>query len=357
MPITDPRILYLPLRGNTYTLVAGAPGHAFRRRLKVAALLFDEIVLDGGHWAVMFGPSGSIEYREPGADTFALRIPREWQPAQHRRSGDVSWHEEADRATGLLRLVDSSETKYWRATFDPIRAELPHSYAWLSFEDLDLDDEGNEWVNTTAHWEAHEGTLAGAPTDPYTRELVAKSTLHGVSVAARLESGIMLDSLHGAAAAALLARDDFVPIYGADALLAIIPDVRDLPWPDVERARELPGLPRLRSLLREFEREARAAGGPLDEAVLREFHQQYAHAAVETESVLRSVSRSVAIGAAVSVVTLPVAGPLGVVIGVAAPAAIEAVQLVRRRARRSNSWMAAADLLRTMAADEHSRRS
>lgn len=63
--MTAPQRLYVPLRGNAHALVAGAPGHAFRRRLKVAALLFEELLLDEGFWLGLAGPRAKYEMSVP----------------------------------------------------------------------------------------------------------------------------------------------------------------------------------------------------------------------------------------------------------------------------------------------------
>lgn len=70
--------------------------------------------------------------------------------------------------------------------------------------------------------------------------------------------------------AARIARGQGEAVPGLSALLAILPDVRLLSWEDVNAARKLPGLPRLRSVLSEVERDA-VSGVNFDEAALRAF--------------------------------------------------------------------------------------
>ena len=74
----DPKTLVVPLRSNAAGLVAGAPVAAVRRRLKMASLIYDQILLEGGTAHVQAGPRGSIGVIPP------LPIPRGGRP---QRSG------------------------------------------------------------------------------------------------------------------------------------------------------------------------------------------------------------------------------------------------------------------------------
>ncbi len=339
--------MYFPLRGNASTLVSGAPGAAFRRRLKVAALLFDKIILDAGMWVGMAGPRGAFELRDPASDG-----PGEgdWQLARERHHQGRPWHLSMESGGAWVPLVQSSTTISWRATFAPIRRELPHAYDWIEFESFDLLDADKQLAKKMAQEAVQDGLLAAAFSDGPTRTLVAESMTRSVLLAARMRVPVSLDKLHATAAAMFVARGQARPVLGAAALTAVLPAVRDLTWEQVNDARAFEGLPRLRAIMADVEAEALRRGGPLDEAALRAFHAEYAKAARQTESALGSLVRSVAIGGIVSLATLPVAGPVGIAAAVAIPAIIETAQAMRRRRERENSWLTAADRLRVLAA-------
>lgn len=58
--------VYYPLCANAFGLVKGALLQAFRQRLKVSALLNDQLALDDGSWTGAAGPRGTTELRMPG---------------------------------------------------------------------------------------------------------------------------------------------------------------------------------------------------------------------------------------------------------------------------------------------------
>lgn len=344
-----PHRLYVPLRGNAHTLVAGAPGNAFRRRLKVASLLFDDVVLDEGNWIGMSGPRGAIEMRGP--DPYPPGFEgRTWQPGAERHHEGRPFHFLAEDDQGRWQQIGGGPTSIlWWASFEPIRQELPAGSDWMHFAYLDLPPEDKSLVAQMSREAVRDGVLKTALPDDFTRNLVAKNANFGLVLGSRMGMGIALDGLHSTAVAARIAHGDYQPLHGADALVAVIPDARNLSWEQINEARRMGGLPRLRAILGEVEQHALASGEPLDEAALREFLAQYARANEQTESVPRSVLRSALIATVISGVTLPITGPFALVVEVGATIAIEGAAAVRRSRRRKNSWTTAADRLREMA--------
>ncbi|VXB06333.1 hypothetical protein [Aeromicrobium sp. 9AM] len=52
---SDTHDLWVPLRSNAYSLVAGAPVAAMRRRLKQAGVSYDHVLLEGGGLGITAG--------------------------------------------------------------------------------------------------------------------------------------------------------------------------------------------------------------------------------------------------------------------------------------------------------------
>jgi hypothetical protein len=74
------------------------------------------------------------------------------------------------------RVVQSSTTVAWRATFEPIRRGLPHAYDWMTFEAFDLLADDKRLAKETAANDVRDGLLRDALPDAYTRTLVAENT-------------------------------------------------------------------------------------------------------------------------------------------------------------------------------------
>lgn len=343
MPGTMP--LYVPLRGNAAVLVAGAPGAAFVRSLKVAALLHDRLILEDGSWVGVAGPGGSSEWRHPGHPG-----PNDgrWQSARERMSSEREW------SLGVKRsgspgphqvVVRSATTLSLRASFEPIRRELPHAYPWIDFGSFDLYPEDKALAKRMAAAEVRDGALKGRFDDPFTRQLVADGATKSLLLAARMGAAVRLDGVHREVVAARVLRGEASAVLGQLALKTVVPDVRNLSWEDVDQARRLKGMPRLRAILAEVEAaalERAASGGALEPAILREFHAQYSKAA--DEGGWSPHARGFAIGAAISLATSPLPLPVGPAAAIALTAVTEGALYLRnqRRSRRLDDGRCAA---------------
>jgi hypothetical protein len=79
MPENESSLL-VPLRSNASALVAGGPVDSLRRRLKLASLTFDRIILETGSYRLHTGPTGSSAVYEP----FHPREDLRWQSGGQR---------------------------------------------------------------------------------------------------------------------------------------------------------------------------------------------------------------------------------------------------------------------------------
>jgi hypothetical protein len=71
---------FFPLRSNAHALVAGAPARSVVRRIKIAALMHDHVLVEDGAVEIQAGPAGTVEnWQPPGADA-----PQRWQGARRR---------------------------------------------------------------------------------------------------------------------------------------------------------------------------------------------------------------------------------------------------------------------------------
>jgi len=136
--------VFCPLRSNAYALMAGSSVAGVRRRIKAAALLHDQVLIDAGSFYVTVGTAGATQLR------FApSKGPDEgWQTPRER--GHAKGQEP-------LLMVDRQAIRqgenqiFWRSTFEPFRRELPRGCRWIEFVELDLNQDGKNLVRQLVH--------------------------------------------------------------------------------------------------------------------------------------------------------------------------------------------------------------
>src|SRR5713226_6039176 len=107
--------IFFPLRSNAKSLLVGRHLEAVRSRIKTAALLHDQVFIEGGEWSVYAGGTGSSALWNPK--------PSEWQTARERNAlkGKMFWitaaPSNARPSTPPSTVVQSEMTICWRATF------------------------------------------------------------------------------------------------------------------------------------------------------------------------------------------------------------------------------------------------
>src|SRR6266566_3895091 len=71
--------IYFPLRSNAASLLSGAPIHSVMRRIKLAALLHDKVLIEDGTWSGQAGPRGCVTMWGPvdGSRAVKWQTPRE----------------------------------------------------------------------------------------------------------------------------------------------------------------------------------------------------------------------------------------------------------------------------------------
>jgi hypothetical protein len=347
--MADRTTIYFSLKANAHALLAGAPAASVRRRIAHAALLYDDIVIDDGRWDGRSGPSGTFEVRFPAGsarhDPPGLQTPGERGRA--RASEFYVAARSSDSAGPAHRLLTSKTTIAWRATFEPIRRELPRAYPWLHFGSFDLYPEDRQIVSRMVTEDQRDGVLGDLIPDEYSRKLVIGSANFALVLGSRMGATVSMDAMHSRALTARMARGQASPVLGGGALAIAFPSAGGLSWEEIDEARALPGLRNLRARLADIEAAAwdAAEAGRMIEVAVMEAYADALHRDVEAlRPSFRGAATTMVIGAALSVVT----GPLPLAFGMAAGAAQVIVATVAARVRHERSWMAAADQLRNM---------
>ena len=339
--------MYFPLRGNSHSLLAGRPAQAVRRRLVVAALLHDEVIVDEGMWDGMSGPQGRVEMRLPlhqmpeGVDRFQTAAQR-----HSARGAEFHFAVRPDDANGGFHdLVRSQTTIHWQATFEPFKRELPHAFPWLVFTAADLRPEDKTLVSRMVDGDLGDGILAESFGDEeFSRRLVIANADFSLVLGSRLGAATSLDGMHRRVIEARVRRGEAAPVYGEHALTVVFPDVTEMSWEEVDEMRRAPGLPDLRVLLAEIEESAWStaeSGSEIDEAVRQEFLRRFYEAVQRLLPDIHGTGRVVALGAGLGLVT----GGLALPVGLAAGATQTVIAAAQGRWRYDHSWLAAAERL------------
>ncbi|MGH2445826.1 MAG: hypothetical protein ACRDGD_07285 [Candidatus Limnocylindria bacterium] len=179
--MSEALIAHYPLRANAYGLVKGAPLATFQQRLKVAALVYDKLILDDGAWIGTAGPGGATDLRLPVDDevapTRSLQSGAERRSAQGGRFGiAVNGHP----------IIQSAATLSWRATYRPIKDELPEAYDWIDFVAIELKQNGKAVANNLAEEDEQAGLLAAQFPDSLVRAFVLKGASQAMVLASEL---------------------------------------------------------------------------------------------------------------------------------------------------------------------------
>lgn len=248
------RTVLFPLRSNAYSLVAGAGVESVRRRLKIAALMFDRLILEAGQVTIGAGPTGNVEFPR-------LSSPARWQAASDRKQG-----------TPLTLAIGSNDSPreyrtalhiecslLWQPTFDPFADELPGSAIdWLSFGEAKPEKLPalKRIAAIGARADQSSDAFRERFSDGMARAMVATNMNRDLVLAAAEGCAISVDPLHRRLIDARALAGTVRPAFGPAALKILYPRVERLAWTDIVAIREHKDVEYLRAALREIEHES-----------------------------------------------------------------------------------------------------
>lgn len=340
------------LGSNAHSLLAGAPIASVRRRLKVASLLYDHVVLEAGTFDVQAGPGGAAAFRlptRPGA-------PAAWQTARQRGAveggtftigvaGEVAPGVPAEAFTTVLA---TESVIYWRATLEPFLSELPAGCDWVGVVDRPKPIPA-EVGAMAKHWTSIDkanAVLAKKFDANHVRSRVIADTNEDLALAAGWGFALTADPLHSEVLASRL--DDQVGwrLQGF-ALPVAIPAVGELPWEAVRDIRKDKSLRYLRSAMHDIESaalEAATSYGDLEAAVHLTLEGELAKAMERTDKLHATTKRtvlSVVVATGIGFATAGITGPLGIVAAALGSSAIGGALDARTalRTKPSRAWV------------------
>ncbi len=309
----EPSAIYFPLRSNAASLVAGVGVASVRRRLLLAALLHDRVLVESGFLRVAAGPTASQSFWMPSGGG----APTGWQSARSRGAAKHGSFYMAARLssapeTDPMRVLSRSTTSLmWAATFEPFRHELPAEAAkWIEFGHVEDPPDAKDQARRWSFRDRSAPELKAAWPETFVRDVYVKGAHLDLATSAALGTALSFDGAHAPVLATMVRANEGAPVRGAGALALLVPT--EFGWADVADIRKQPALVEYRAVIREV--EAAALDGATSLADLeRAIHEEYARR-VEDASNKRAgrwASRGVA--------------GLGLVAGVAADIALAGV--------------------------------
>lgn len=356
--------LIVTLGANAHGLLAGAPVASVRRRLKIASLLYDRLLLEEGILDVQAGPQGSSVFRH----STTADEPTAWQTARQRSAVKgktftigVGRESTSGVPAETVRAVLSSETVIrWRATLEPFVSELPAGCDWI------------EWVYRTRSIPSEIGSVARRWTDidkanavlarrfpaDHVRSRVISDTNEDLALAGA--SGLVLsaDPLHSQVLASRLDDRQGWRLQGF-ALPIVVPAVGDLSWETIRDLRKDKALRYLRSAMLEIEfaaMEAATSQGDLESAVRGALEVEVAKTNGKEDELNATLKRTivgVVVATGIGFATTGVTGPLGIVVAAFGSSIVGAILDARTalQTRQSRAWMGSLARIKSAATD------
>lgn len=357
---SDSSRIVFPLRSNAKTLLTGKPLSSVRRRMKLASLLYDTVLLEAGVATIQAGPTAATSMCHPVKPGESVR----WQTPTERGAAQrlpffINIGPETTPgvpAQRMVRVAESESAICWEATLEPFKGELPPGCDWIEWvESHDpVSGDAGRLLRSWVRQDHENAALRHAIPERFVRSQVVKHANRDLVLAIGTDAAVSQDSLHVEVIRNRFEDDHTAWRLTGYALPLLVPDVGALPWEALAALRREKGLQQLRGVLEEVELETSdvaLAGGDLEAAVHHAAENQLAKLAGKVDSVAGITKRTavgLVVGAASGVATVAVTGPIGLIAEPVIGSGIGAVLDYRsvRRDRRARQWVGVLNRLR-----------
>lgn len=341
--------IVFPVRSNAKSLVTGASLNTVRERIKVASVLYDTVLLEGGVLSMQAGPGGGATWWRPVQPSEVVR----WQTPRERgldQKDSFSLRFGAEATPGvpadrMVSLVESETSISWEATLEPFKREIPAGCAW--FDWVESNDPSGELLRSWIRHDQENAALCRAIPERFVRAQVVKHANRDLVLAMGTSCAVSQDNLHARVVRNRFEADQESWRLTGYALPIVIPDVTELSWEGLSAVRKEKGLQQLRGVLEEVELETSEValrGGDLEAAVHHAVEKRLAKVAGQVDTIPGTLKRTAVgfvVGVATGVATMGITGPLGLlaetVLGSATGGVLDGLALVRDR--RAKQWV------------------
>lgn len=329
-----------------------------RRRLKMASIAYETLLLESGAWEVSAGEGGTFTMYYPTADDglYPWQTPRDRGEGQSGRfTLSVAPEETPGQAASgpYTTVVDTIPSISWRATLEPFWLEIRDDAPWVRYVVLkpltkEMDHLARQWRASDERGEI----LAQRLPDHFSRREVIKGANHDLAFAAVSRLSLSIDGLHAKLIASRLTDDHQWHPEGF-AVPILFPDLGAASWRTVQDLRGHQAINTFRSQLAEIESEAKeeiSSGGDLEAAVHRKYQGNLADASSKLDDAAPGWPMTVvnfAIGTAAGFATIGITGPIGPIAGALTGTVIgRVIEISTAQRRKRSSWLALDPLMR-----------
>jgi hypothetical protein len=330
-----------------------------RRRLKVASIIFDRVMLEGGSAYITAGPRAAISTNIPFGrgplrrhfDTTRARGAAKGQPFSIAMGPEAV---PGVPSEGPYQVVAASEASMaWDASLEPFVPELPRTCTWMGFPAIgdvpdELEKQCREWVRRD---EKNAALVTAVPVD-FLRSRIIQHANNDLARGIAIRAAVSVDSLHQRVTVQRYADEKGWKFVGF-ALPVLFPQVTDLSWDEVAELRQHKAVEAFRRTLEEVEADALAAGMDDLEATVHQLYEgKLAKAVGEIEglgAVVKRTTMGLVIGGGAGFMTAGITGPVGTAAGAVVGAVAGGVMDYRavRGKRRQRGWVALDTQLRS----------
>lgn len=349
----EQRTVHVPVASNAYSLLVGRPVEAVRQRLKVASVLYDEVIIEAGLYRFEAGAEGGVTSRQaPSGATHRWQTPKARGVAEHHGlqvSVSIESAPGVPAAPEAMRpFIRTSLSRAWTATLEPFGLELPSRCNWVEWvfrpqSPTGLDEAAAPGIRRDGRNPALERMMP----DRAVRSGVIEAINQDLVVAASNGAACSIDSFHARVFNARIDPESNWNIV-AFALPILSPRVEQLPWEAIADIRRDRHIKAYRKVMLEIETEAAElvrASGDLEEAVHRLYHRraQTASERLGAKSFVKSELVGLVLGAAGGALTSGIAGPASWGAGAVASQVLSSIVTLgpgARRRRETRRWLA-----------------
>lgn len=247
--------IYFPVRSNVHYWDTKPLDLDLKSRLKLAALLYDELVFDDGTYTALIGPDLSLELVESEwhADPEIPPWPRE----------DGEFAVEFVTESGTVSLASKALRRYRLSLRGLLEGHGLAGLSWVSFSQAEFSKAASASLKEMAERDIH--ILDNGDSETY---LLRKHMLHGITrdwvMASLMGWDLVLDPIHQSLYRQKIAHVEEEmqtsrPAVEFEVIFTRLPDLTSVPWDQVLDAREHPSAVSFRAALAGVTDEARQA--------------------------------------------------------------------------------------------------
>lgn len=326
-PRYESRILF-PLRSNVALFKTPEGFLALSERLKVATLLYDKLILEGGFYVLQASANGVVEIHE-ARRTISMeeaRKKRAYYEELSRRQPTLEFVFAAKASDSLgapTPLIGGRTEALYFAEMQSLVEEIDgYNQPWIEWLDGDIErgSLADEWI----HQQDHDDLSALNLGDEFGNDFVKSKLIHSLNrdlaFAAVFEATLSSDPLHMSVVARKVDLAGFAPTIQNLVVQAGFPGVKEVPWDEIVDLRDDSGIIEFRSIVDEIENEIALLpeikdSDDLRGEITRRWLQRFAEVIAATRPSLKQVASDSAKSLILDFIPLPGLGTLATAIG------------------------------------------